>query len=136
MGMQVLVTAGLGFIGSNLVKRLVEEGCEVTVIDNLSTGTMDNYVPGVRTIQEDINNIHLVEGDFDVCYHLAALSRVQPSFVSPKETYKNNVTGTLNVLEYCRHRDINCIYAGSSSKHQGPYTSPYATTKHLGEELC
>jgi len=71
--MQVLVTGGLGFIGSNLVKRLVEEGCEVTVIDNLSTGTMDNYVPGVRTIQEDINNIHLVEGDFDVCYHLAAL---------------------------------------------------------------
>ena len=58
--MKILVTGGLGFIGSNLVKRLVKEKYEVTIIDNLSTGTMGNYVPGTRLIQDDINNINLV----------------------------------------------------------------------------
>ena len=132
----ILVTGGLGFVGSNLVKRLVKENCEVTIIDNLSTGTMDNYVPGTRVIQEDINNINLVQGKFDVCFHLAALSRVQPSFTNPSATFDSNVTGTQRVLDYCRKNNIQIIYAGSSSKHHRYTESPYATTKYLGEQLC
>lgn len=134
--MKILVTGGLGFIGSNLVKRLVKEKYEVTIIDNLSTGTMGNYVPGTRLIQEDINNINLVQGGFDICFHLAALSRVQPSFINPTATFDSNVSGTHRVLDYCRKNNIQIIYAGSSSKHYKYTESPYATTKYLGEQLC
>tara|TARA_R100000742_G_C4279146_1_gene103038 strand:- start:934 stop:1767 length:834 start_codon:yes stop_codon:yes gene_type:complete len=132
----ILVTGGLGFIGSNLVKRLVKEKYEVTIIDNLSTGTMDNYVPGTRLIQEDINNINLLQGEFDICFHLAALSRVQPSFTNPSATFDSNVSGTQRVLDYCKKNNIQIIYAGSSSKHHRYTESPYATTKYLGEQLC
>lgn len=134
--MKILVTGGLGFIGSNLVKRLVKEKYEVTIIDNLSTGTMGNYVPGTRLIQDDINNINLVQGEFDICFHLAALSRVQPSFTNPTATFDSNVSGTHRVLDYCRKNNIQIIYAGSSSKHHRYTESPYATTKYLGEQLC
>lgn len=134
--MKVLVTGGAGFIGMNLIKRLVHEGCEVTSLDNYVTGTTANHVDGVTYIHSDVRDIDKVAREFDICYHLAALSRVQPSFVSPLRTYESNVTGTLAVLEYCRHNNIHVIYAGSSSKHQGHHQSPYSTTKFLGEELC
>lgn len=133
---KILVTGGNGFIGSNLIKRLVEEGNQVTSIDNLSTGTIDYQVEGCRYIIEDIQNIHLIEDEFDICFHLAALSRVQPSFINPTDTYDSNVTGTQRVLEYCRKNNIEVTYAGSSSKHHRYTESPYATTKYLGEQLC
>jgi len=69
-------------------------------------------------------------------FHLAALARIQPSLVNPKNTIENNFNGTLNVLEYAKVNNIQVIYAGSSSMHHGLYGSPYAWSKFGGEELC
>jgi UDP-glucose 4-epimerase len=72
----------------------------------------------------------------DVIFHMAALARIQPSILTPKETIENNFNGTLNILEYARKSGVEVIYAGSSSKHHGLYGSPYAWSKYGGEELC
>jgi UDP-glucose 4-epimerase len=67
---------------------------------------------------------------------LAGLSRIQPSFENPSETFDVNTLGTQRVLDFARKKGIKVIYAGSSSKHHDPYQSPYAACKYLGEELC
>ena len=132
----VLVTGGAGFIGSNLVKKLIQIGCDVTSIDNYSTGTNENEVTGAKYINDDIENIFKLKQNFDVCFHLAAQSRVQPSFDDPQESVRINVTGTTKVIEWARINKVKVIYAGSSSKHHDPSDSPYAMTKFLGEEIC
>ena len=73
---------------------------------------------------------------FDLCFHLAALSRIQPSFENPTETFRVNVRGTEAVMEWARHNNVKVVYAGSSSKHHDPTISPYAMYKYLGEEVC
>jgi UDP-glucose 4-epimerase len=132
----ILVTGGAGFIGSNLIKSLIEIGCNVTSLDNYSTGTNENEVKGAIYINDDIENILKLEKNFDICFHLAAQSRVQPSFDDPQESVRINVTGTTKVMEWARMNKVKVIYAGSSSKHHDPSDSPYAMTKFLGEEIC
>lgn len=132
----ILVTGGAGFIGSNLIKSLIEIGCNVTSLDNYSTGTNKNEVKGAIYINDDIENIFRLENNFDICFHLAAQSRVQPSFDDPQESVRINVTGTSKVMEWARVNKVRVIYAGSSSKHHDPSDSPYAMTKFLGEEIC
>tara|TARA_A100001015_G_scaffold316158_1_gene429742 strand:+ start:98 stop:955 length:858 start_codon:yes stop_codon:yes gene_type:complete len=132
----ILVTGGVGFIGSNLIKKLVEKGCNVTSIDNYSTGTVNNEVKGVYYINDDIERIHKLDMEFDTCFHLAAQSRVQPSFNDPEECFRVNVRGTLKVMEWAKTKNIKVVYAGSSSKHHNPSDSPYAMFKFLGEEIC
>jgi UDP-glucose 4-epimerase len=132
----ILVTGGAGFIGSNLIKKLIEKGCDVTSIDNYSTGTNENEVSGAKYINDDIENICKLKKNFDICFHLAAQSRVQPSFDDPQESVRVNVTGTTKVMEWAKINNIKVIYAGSSSKHHDPSDSPYAMTKFLGEEIC
>ena len=78
----------------------------------------------------------LTDTDFDVCFHLAAQSRVQPSFDNPQESVRINISGTTKVMEWAMKNDVKVIYAGSSSKHHDPSDSPYAMTKFLGEEIC
>ena len=133
---KILVTGGAGFIGSNLIKKLAEKGCNITSIDNYSTGTIANEVKGVKYINDDIENIDKINMGFDTCFHLAAQSRVQPSFDNPKESFRVNVTGTTKVMEWAKVKKIKVIYAGSSSKHHNPSDSPYAMYKFLGEEVC
>lgn len=132
--MRVLVTGGAGFVGTNLCKRLLKEGHFVSVVDDYSTGYFDeNHIKNVVYKKDDITNI---SGKFDVIFHLAALSRIQPSFDNPDETFRVNVLGTQKVLELARNTGAKVIYAGSSSKWHDPHQSPYATTKWLGEEMC
>ena len=135
--MRALVTGGVGFVGTNLIKRLVDDGHEVVSFDNYSTGFKENEQKGCTYIDIDITKsfINWVE-KFDVIFHMAALARIQPSIKNPSETIKNNFDGTLNVLEYARKNNTPIIYAGSSSKHHGLYGSPYAWSKYGGEELC
>jgi UDP-glucose 4-epimerase len=133
---KILVTGGAGFIGSNLIKKLAEKGCNITSIDNYSTGTIANEVKGVKYINDDIENIDKINMRFDTCFHLAAQSRVQPSFDNPKESFRVNVTGTTKVMEWAKVKKIKVIYAGSSSKHHNPSDSPYAMYKFLGEQVC
>lgn len=134
--MKILVTGGAGFIGSNLVKRLLNEGHEVQSLDNYSTGTVENEVEGCKYWHGDISTIDSIDKDYDLIFHLAAQSRVQPSFKNPTETFRINVKGTEDVCIFAHHIGAKVIYAGSSSKHHNPSTSPYAMYKYLGEGVC
>ena len=137
---RILVTGGAGFVGSNLVCRLVREGHNVTVIDNYSTGLKSNEVDSVSYFTGDITTPGIIEASgnkkYDAIYHLAAMARIQPSLTDPVGCINNNFGGTLNVMEYARANKCQVIYAGSSSKHVGLYVSPYAWSKFGGEELC
>ena len=134
--MKILVTGGAGFIGTNLIKRLVDEGHKVLSLDDYSTGTKGNHVQGVTYWRGDIETIEFLDGEFDLCYHIAAQSRVQPSFEEPTECFRVNVKGTQAVMEWAKAKNVKVIYAGSSSKHHDPSDSPYAMYKYLGEEVC
>lgn len=134
--MKILVTGGVGFIGTNLIKRLLRDGHSVISLDNYDSGTRENEQSTARYIDGDITNIANLEiTDVDLCYHLAALSRIQPSFTNPSETFRVNVTGTACVAEWARVNNVKVVYAGSSSRWHNPYQSPYAMYKHLGEEV-
>tara|TARA_Y100000593_G_scaffold92396_1_gene183898 strand:+ start:230 stop:1081 length:852 start_codon:yes stop_codon:yes gene_type:complete len=136
---KILVTGGVGFVGTNLIKRLLKDGHDVVSLDNYSTGYKENEQDGCRYLNVDVTipaNYSSFMYKPDVIFHLAALARIQPSIKNPKDTILNNFNGTLNVLEYARKNDIQVIYAGSSSKHHGLYGSPYAWSKYGGEELC
>ena len=144
--MNTLVTGGAGFVGTNLVIRLLNDGHNVISIDNYSTGLEENHQDGCRYINADLSEMipkHNSWGqekfqleDIDVIFHIGALARIQPSLVDPLPHIKNNFMSTLNVLEYARVKGIPVVYAGSSSFHHGLYESPYAWSKWSGEELC
>ena len=133
--MKILVTGGAGFIGSNLIKRLISEGHSVDCLDDYSSGKIDNEHRECYYITGDIQTIDQL-GFYDKIYHLAALSRIQPSFNNPNETYRVNTLGTQQVLELARRTGAKVVYAGSSSKWHDPYQSPYAACKYMGEEAC
>lgn len=134
--MKILVTGGAGFIGTNLVEHLKWDGHEVVVLDNYSTGNKCNHIEGVKYIEGDIEMVEYINNHFDLIYHLAAQSRVQPSFENPTETFRVNVKGTESVMELAKAKGTKVVYAGSSSKHHDPTDSPYAQYKFLGEEVC
>jgi nucleoside-diphosphate-sugar epimerase len=137
---KVLVTGGLGFIGYNLVKRLLEKEYEITVIDNLSSDSsnINNKHDHVKYIIDDINNLENIKYkdlDFDIIFHLAALARIQPSFEDPISYFKSNVLGTVQVCELARRCNAKIVYAASSSAYGGPKLNPYAFAKYTGEEV-
>ena len=137
--MKILVTGGAGFIGSNLILRLIRDGHIVHSLDNYSTGSVHNEFNGCKYFRcdlVDINNTVSIDRDFDVIFHIAALARIQPSFLRPSDTFKSNVVGTEAVLEFARTIGAKVIYSGSSSRWHDPTKSPYAMSKYLGEELC
>jgi len=137
--MKVLVTGGAGFIGTNLIKRLLKDGHEVVSIDNYSTGLKENEQNGCTYYNADICDYKSFDNfieDADLVFHLAALPRIQPSFKYPSITFKTNVEGTINLLDWCKDKNIALVYAGSSSTHGGVYKNPYTFTKWQGEELC
>ena len=134
--MNILVTGGAGFIGSNLIKKLLNEGHSVFSLDNYTTGLRKNHIEGCEYMVGDINDvIELRYKRFELIYHLAALPRIQESFNNPDETFRVNTIGTEKICEFARLTGAKMVYAGSSSKHHDPYQSPYATSKYLGEEI-
>ena len=152
--MKCLVTGGCGFIGSHLVDLLLEAGCDVTVLDNMSTGRRSNldHVSGkVKIIDCDISKAGAWVAEFMGCdwvFHLAALADIVPSIQQPDAYFKSNVDGTFYVLQASRAASVKrFIYSASSSCYGIPdaYPTPegaemrpqypYALTKRLGEEL-
>lgn len=139
--MNILVTGGLGFIGSHLVDLLLSEGTnQVTVIDNLisESSSRKNMRDGVKYHIEDIRNLEAVsfEEKFDLVFHLAALARIQPSFKDPVKYFSIDSMGTCKVLELARSHGAKLVYAGSSSAYGGPMLNPYAFAKYTGEQAC
>ena len=138
--MKILVTGGLGFIGSNLVDHLKDKNHDVWVWDNLSSDSSSenykrndvNYVIGdVR----DINNFQNHE-KYDVIFHLAALARIQPSFKEPLSYLSNDIMGTAAVCDLAKKLGSKLVYAGSSSAYAGHMLNPYAFAKFTGEQVC
>jgi UDP-glucose 4-epimerase len=151
--MKCLVTGGAGFIGSNLVDKLIEKNYEVIIIDNLSTGKKENINPKAKFYNRDISimdNFSMFQ-DVDVVFHTAALARVQPSIEDPVSYDKVNVGGTLKVLKACVDYNVKRFVFSSSSSVYGDIDekdlptseetplnpiSPYALHKLIGEQYC
>jgi len=133
--MTILVTGGAGFVGTNLIKSLLEKNHIVYSLDDYSTGLHSNEIPGCKYILGDISNINTIWENIDIVYHLAARARIQPSFEHPEEYIRTNFEGTYAIIRYCIKKNIPLIYAGSSSKHNGKFKNPYTFSKDLGEEI-
>ena len=134
--MKILVTGGAGFIGSNLMRALSKEKLKLFSLDDYSTGNKENEIENVTYIKGDISTINQIKEEIDICFHLAAKSLVQESFKNVSESYRVNINGTLNVLEWAKENNIKVLFAGSASRHNDPTNSPYALTKFIGEETC
>ena len=137
--MNIMVTGGAGFIGTNLIKRLLKDGHNVVSLDNYSTGTEDNHQEGCKYVDADIRDVidfdYFME-DVDVVYNLAALARIQPSFVNPANTLEVGILGTMNILEWAKEKDCKVVFAGSSSVHSGKLKNPYTFSKNVADDLC
>ncbi len=136
--MKVLVTGGAGFIGSNLIQKLVAAGHDVHSLDNYSTG--HNTSDGAVYYYGDVRDLQSFGDtwikDYELIYHLAALARIQPSFTDPQTAISVNSQGTLCTLEFARKCKARVVYAGSSSFYHDVYANPYTFSKWQGEELC
>lgn len=154
--MNIIVTGGCGFIGSHLVDKLLEKGYSVVVLDNFSTGRLENLSHqknngNLQIIEIDITNKEKILPYFkeiDWVFHLAALADIVPSIQIPDRYYNANVNGTFSVLEAAKESKVKrFVYSASSScygipdVYPTPETAkiqpkyPYALTKYLGEEL-
>ena len=151
---KAIVTGGAGFIGSNLVDKLIDMGVEVHVIDDLSTGFEKNINPKATFHKIDISTINpeLTWYEFkntDVIFHTAALARVQPSIEDPIPFDNVNVSGTLRMLKLAHNLGVKrFVYSASSScygnnkKFPTPEEestnplSPYGLQKYIGEQYC
>lgn len=125
--MKVLVTGGAGFIGSHIVKKLLSENCEVIIIDNLSTGLLENVPAGVKLYNFDICNDQLQSifelEQFNSVVHLAAQTMVPISIEKPDLDCKANIMGTVNVLESCRKTGVKRVVFASSAAVYGDVSS-------------
>ena len=128
--MKFIVTGGAGFIGSNIVKKLVSRGDEVIVIDNLNTGKEENLISVKDKIiffKDSILNLELLEKqteNIDGMFHQAALASVQDSFTKPEEYQNVNVNGTENILKLAKKNNFKVVYASSSSVYGNPEKIP------------
>ena len=152
--MKYVITGGAGFIGSHITKTLVEQGHNVTILDNLNTGKEKNLElikEKINFVKGDIRDNKLLEEimvDTDGVFHQAALASVQDSFSKPDEYHNVNVNGTENILKLAKKNNFKVVYASSSSVYGNPERipieesdsknpiNPYAETKLRKEELA
>jgi len=151
--MHFAVTGGAGFVGSHLVKLLVEEGHKITVIDNLHKGKKENLGSVLNKIKfekidiRDYRSMKKILENIDGVFHQAALTIVQDSLSRPEEYFDVNVNGTENIFRLANENKFKVVYASSSSvyghKLETPITedaeripiSPYGKTKLESEYL-
>ena len=154
--MKTLVTGGAGFIGRGVVKRLLDEGHKVCVLDDLSNGKKENIKefednPDFNFLLGDIrirDKLVAVFKDVDICIHAAAAINVQESIENPQRYYDVNLNGTFNILEEARKRDVKVVLIGTcmvydltfskaiNEEHPLNPKSPYAGSKLAAENLA
>jgi UDP-glucose 4-epimerase len=153
--LKVLVTGGAGFIGSHLTRRLVEEGCAVTILDNLQSGRIENLVAclgSIRLLQADIRDRDAVMQSMRgirVVFHLAAQSRVMRASANVGETLSINVAGTATIVEAAHAAGVRRLVFTSSREVYGEPAklpvdesaalnpkNPYGMSKVAGEMCC
>lgn len=130
-----LVTGGAGFVGTNLIKRLLKEGYHVVSVDNYSTGFEHNHQEGAEYYYGDVSLMTHFPCKPDIVYHLSAIARIQPSFELPLDYFSANAVATFNVAMYCAKNNIPMQFAGSSSHHSGKFKNPYTFSKDVSEEI-
>jgi UDP-glucose 4-epimerase len=151
---KVVVTGGAGFIGSNMTDYLLQRGCHVIVIDNLSTGKAENINNLAKFYNKDLAKIDVDEltdifNEVDFVFHFAAMARVQPSIEDPITFNTVNVQGTLKVLLAAHRAGVKRVVYSASSSAYGDATqfptpethgtnplSPYGLQKLIGEQYC
>lgn len=151
---KAVVTGGAGFIGSNLTNKLIENGIEVTIIDNFSSGYRKNVNPKATLYEVDLSEINIeklteILKGHDIVFHTAAKARVQPSIKDPIGFNKQNVDATLNLLVASKDAGIKRFVYSASSSAYGDATifptpethsinplSPYGLQKLIGEQYC
>ncbi len=150
-----LVTGGAGFIGSNICKELISQGCFVRVVDNLLTGkrsNLDSIIDKIEFVQADMGDTEVAKSvmkDIDVVLHQGALPSVPLSVENPAPTHQHCVDATFTLLLAARDTGVRrFVYAGSSSAYGDTPTlpkvesmtplplSPYAVAKLVGEYYC
>lgn len=159
---KILVTGGLGYIGSHVVVELLKKGGEVVIIDDLSN-SRESVLDGIEKItnkrpvwenvdirdKESLNNFFTKHHNFDGVIHFAASKSVGESVSNPMLYYQNNVVGLLNLVEACLENKLNNFIFSSSCTVYGepnslpineseplkPASSPYGATKQMGEEI-
>ena len=136
---KILVTGGSGFVGSNLIRRLLLKGYDVISVDDYSNGLKDNDSPDVKCLNFDISSkknwLELDGIEIDAVYHLAAQSSNAISFQNPERDLLVNQLGTLNVLEFCSKRNIKrLIFTSSMSVYGNPSTFPTPPQESLRPE--
>lgn len=149
--MKVLVTGGVGFIGSHLVRLLLDRGYSVTVLDNLSQGKLSNLDQRAQFIEGDVSvysDCLIAAEGAEVIFHMAAMSRSGPSMSQTDTCIKSNIVGTKNILEAAEKLGVNkLIYSASSTCYGNspiPHTletdidllNPYGWSKYAGEQLA
>ena len=127
--MKILVTGGAGFIGSHLCDVLIADGHNVTVVDNLVLGKVENIEhlinnPNFRFLREDLNNGHamdmiFMDGEFDMVYHLAANSDIQKGGKDPMVDYQLTFNTTFNVLQMMKKYEVKKFFFASTSAIYG-----------------
>jgi UDP-glucose 4-epimerase len=150
--MKVLVTGGAGYIGSVVARQLVEAGHETVVLDNLSKGHKRVVPEDIRFVEADLLNVERVSevlaGSFDGVLHFAAFSLVGESVEEPERYYRNNVCGTLHLLEAMREADVSrLVFSSTAAVYGEPEevpipeasptlpTNPYGGSKLAGDQM-
>lgn len=157
--MNILLTGGAGFIGRWVAKRLLADGHQLWVLDDLSNGRKENLDefdgnPGlIRFIEGDIKDEQLLTAlfeahAFDICYHLGASINVQDSIDDPRTTFNNDTIGTFYVMEQCRKHKVKVVFmstcmvydrctdaSGITELHPIKPASPYAGAKIAAENM-
>ena len=149
-----MVTGGAGFIGSHIAEKLIEQGDDVTILDNLNTGKEENLkrikdkINFVKGSILDLDLLRELTTHIDGVFHQAALASVQDSFTKPDEYNKINVDGTENIFKLAKENNFKIVYASSSSVYGNPIKipikesdekipiNPYAETKLKKEKLA
>jgi UDP-glucuronate decarboxylase len=148
---RTLVSGGAGFVGSNLVRRLLGLGHEITVLDDLSTGTLDNLPPEVRTIHWDVNQPW--DEPVDQIFHLACPASPEKYQRDPLQTLRTNFIGTSNMLDLAKRHGASLLFTSTSEVYGDPNVSPqnerywgnvnsfgprscYDEGKRVAESLC